>query len=150
MNQSILQLSNEIKDQSKKLEAKSSMKQELQSDLERNKDLYERKNLDLAKMLMAIDNLYSKCSEGTVRVKYNCEEFAEEVEPKNKKQKKAEEKARAKKEDDKKANDEESPMETKCKVAIQKLKSIISYTRDYQAIIQGCKERHPNASIFKK
>ena len=52
------------------------MKQELQSDLERNKDRYERKNLDLAKMLMAIDNLYSKCSEGIVRVKYNYEEFA--------------------------------------------------------------------------
>lgn len=54
--------------------------------------MYERKNLDLAKMLMAIDNLYSKCSEGTVKVKHNHEEFAEEAETKTKKGKKGDSK----------------------------------------------------------
>ncbi len=39
--------------------------------------MYERKNLDLAKMLSAIDNLYSKCNEGIVRIKHSHEEFAE-------------------------------------------------------------------------
>jgi hypothetical protein len=33
----------------------------------------------MAKMLMAIDNLYSKCGEGIVRIKHNHEEFVEEV-----------------------------------------------------------------------
>lgn len=88
MNQTILQLSNEIKDLSKKLEHKSNIKRDLQSELERNRDMYERKNLDLAKMLMAIDNLYSKCSEGIIKVKHNHEEFAEETETKAKKGKK--------------------------------------------------------------
>ena len=103
-------------------------------------------------MLMAIDNLYSKCNEGIVRIKYNYEEFAEETEPKNKKPKKTEEKGKAKKDpnEEKKADDEESPMETKCKLAIQKLKSILGYTRDYQAIIKECKERMGTNSLYKK
>lgn len=79
MNQNILQLNNQIKDYSKKLEHKTNQKTELQSELQRNRDLYEKKNLDMAKMLMAIDNLYSKCGEGIVRIKHNYEEFAEEV-----------------------------------------------------------------------
>lgn len=40
MNQNILQLSNEIKDISKKLETKSNIKRDLQSELERNRDMY--------------------------------------------------------------------------------------------------------------
>lgn len=92
MNQNILQLSNEIKDISKKLEIRSNTKRELQSELERNRDMYERKNLDLAKMLMAIDNLYSKCNEGVVRIKHSHEEFAEETETKSKKGKKGDKK----------------------------------------------------------
>jgi len=79
MNQNILQLNNEIKDYSKRLEYKTNQKRDLQSELERNRDLYEKKNLDMAKMLMAIDNLYSKCGEGVVRIKHNHEEFAEEI-----------------------------------------------------------------------
>lgn len=58
--------------------------------------MYERKNLDLAKMLMAIDNLYSKCNEGIVRIKHSHEEFAEETESKNKKVKKGDEKGKKK------------------------------------------------------
>ena len=30
-------------------------------------------------MLIAIDNLYSKCSEGVVRIKHSYEEFEEEI-----------------------------------------------------------------------
>lgn len=73
MNQNILQLSNEIKDYSKKLQNKVNQKQDLHSQLQRNRDLYEKKNLDLAKMLMAIDNLYSKCGEGIIRIKHSHE-----------------------------------------------------------------------------
>ena len=41
-------------------------------------------------------------------------------------------------------------METKCKLAIQKLKSIMSYARDYQSIIKECKERLSTSSGTKK
>ena len=97
MNQNILQLNNQIKDLSKKLENKVNQKQDLQSELERNRDLYQKKNLDLAKMLMAIDNLYSKCGEGIIRIKHSHEQFAEEVETKNKKPKKTQDKNKTKK-----------------------------------------------------
>lgn len=33
----------------------------------------------MAKMLMAIDNLYNKCGQGGVKVKHNHEEYADEV-----------------------------------------------------------------------
>ena len=157
MNQNILQLSNEIKDISKKLEIRSNTKRELQSELERNRDMYERKNLDLAKMLMAIDNLYSKCNEGVVRIKHNHEEFAEETETKNKKGKKGDKKGdeKSKKKDGndekkEKAEEDESNTELKCKLAIQKLKSIFAYTRDYRTIIDEYKKQVPTSVVFSK
>jgi hypothetical protein len=96
MNQSILQLSNELKDLSKRLESKMNAKQDLQSELERSRDQYERRNLDMAKTLMAIDNLYNKCSEGTVKIKHNHEEYADEVETKKNNKKKADDKTKKK------------------------------------------------------
>lgn len=162
MNQNILQLSNEIKDISKKLESKSNTKRDLQSELERNRDMYERKNLDLAKMLMAIDNLYSKCNESIVRIKHNHEEFAEETESKNKKGKKTEKKGEKKGEEkskkkegneekkDKVEEDDSSNTELKCRLAVQKLKSIFAYTRDYKAIIDEYKKEVPASVIFSK
>jgi hypothetical protein len=152
MNQNILQLSNEIKDLSKKYENKVNLKRELQSELERNRDLYEKKNLDLAKMLIAIDNLYSKCSEGVVRIKHSFEEFEEEIEAKAKKPKKEEKKAGKKGEgaETSKPEEEESNTELKCKLAIQKLKSIFAYTKDYRSILEEAKKQMPASSIFSK
>lgn len=157
MNQNILQLSNEIKDISKKLETKSNIKRDLQSELERNRDMYERKNLDLAKMLMAIDNLYSKCNEGIVRIKHNHEEFAEETETKNKKGKKTDKKTDEKtkkkevnEEKEKAEEDDSSNTELKCRLAIQKLKSIFAYTRDYKTIIDEYKKEVPTSVVFSK
>ncbi len=71
MNQGILQLNNELKDISKRLESKQNIKQDLHSELERSRDQYEKRNLNMAKMLMAIDNLYNKCGEGKVKIKHN-------------------------------------------------------------------------------
>ena len=153
MNQNVLQLSNELKDLSKKIQHKSNVKSELQSELERNRDLYEKKNLDLAKMLMAIDNLYSKCNEGIVRVKHHHEQFAEEIDSKNKKVKKTEDKTKNKKGDEDKKDkleEEESNTERKCKLAIQKLKSIFAYTKDYRTILEEYKKQNPNSHIMKK
>lgn len=99
-------------------------------------------------MLMAIDNLYSKCGEGVIRIKHSHEEFAEEIEAKSKKPKKAEEKGKSKKEgEDKKAEDEESNIEIKCKLATQKLKSIFAYTKDYRSILEEYKKQMPNTTI---
>lgn len=36
---------------------------------------------------MAIDNLYSKCSEGVIRIKHSFEDYADETEPKKAKKK---------------------------------------------------------------
>lgn len=151
MNQNILQLSNEIKDISKRLELKTNLKRDLHSELERNRDLYEKKNLDLAKMLMAIDNLYSKCSEGVIRIKHGHEEFAEELDAKAKKPKKSEEKPKKKPEDeDPHTQDEESNMEIKCRLAIQKLKSIFAYTKDYRSILEEYRKQMPASLSLKR
>lgn len=48
----------------------------------------------MAKMLMAIDNLYSKCGEGGVKVKHNHQEYADEVEVKKNGKKKNDEKGK--------------------------------------------------------
>ncbi len=45
---------------------------------------------------MAIDNLYNKCSEGTVKIKHNHEEYADEVELKKNGKKKVDDKAKKK------------------------------------------------------
>ena len=37
---------------------------------------------------MAIDNLYNKCNEGTVKIKHNHEQYADEVETKKNSKKK--------------------------------------------------------------
>jgi hypothetical protein len=47
-------------------------------------------------MLMAIDNLYSKCNEGIVRVKHSLEEHADESETKKVKTKKGDDKNKKK------------------------------------------------------
>lgn len=46
---------------------------------------------------MAIDNLYSKCGEGVIRIKHSHEEFAEEIQTKAKKTKKIDDKNKGKK-----------------------------------------------------
>lgn len=46
---------------------------------------------------MAIDNLYFKCQTGVIRIKHKEEEFIEEDQTKNKKNKKAEDKNKSKK-----------------------------------------------------
>ncbi len=61
MSQNILTLGNDNKELSKKHEEKINEKYKLQSELQISRDQYAKKNLDLAKILMALDNLYFKC-----------------------------------------------------------------------------------------
>lgn len=93
----------------------------------------------MAKTLMAIDNLYNKCSEGTVKIKHNHEEYADEVETKKNNKKKTDEKTKKKdattgKIDTNKV-DEENNVEHKCRIAVQKVRSIFAYALDYRKII---------------
>lgn len=48
-------------------------------------------------MLIAIDNLYSKCGESVIKIKHNHEEFAAQIDPRPKKGKKVDEKNKGKK-----------------------------------------------------
>ena len=87
MSQTILTLGNDNKDLSKRLEEKINEKQDLQSELERSRDQYAKKNLDLARILMALDNLYFKCQESPIRVRHDFEEYKNEKETKKTKKK---------------------------------------------------------------
>ena len=62
INQSILQISNESKELSRKLEDKINERNELQSDVEQTNELASKKNLNLGKILRAVDNLFYRCS----------------------------------------------------------------------------------------
>jgi hypothetical protein len=45
----------------------------------------------------------------------------------------------------------EDDMEKKCKLAIQKLKSILAYTKDYRSILEEYRKQMPASSVpFKK
>mgnify|MGYP006897124475 CR=1 FL=1 len=67
--------------------------------------------------------------------------------------KKTEDKTKNKKGDEDKKDkleEEESNTERKCKLAIQKLKSIFAYTKDYRTILEEYKKQNPNSHIMKK
>ena len=87
MSQTILTLGNDNKELSKKLEERINEKYKLQSELEISRDQYAKKNLDLAKILMALDNLYFKCGDSKIKIKYDYEEFKNENETKKNKKK---------------------------------------------------------------
>lgn len=55
---------------SRKLEDKIAERNDLQSDVEQTNELASKKNLNLGKILMAVDNLFYRCSEGNQRIKY--------------------------------------------------------------------------------
>jgi hypothetical protein len=52
-------------------------------------ELASKKNLNLGKILMAIDNLFYRCSEGNQRIKYKSEEHKSDKKNVPKKQSKA-------------------------------------------------------------
>lgn len=63
--------------------------------MSREKDA--KRNLDLAKILIALDNLYFKCSESGIRIKHDYQEFKNDKQAKKNK----------KKQDDKKKKEKE-------------------------------------------
>lgn len=82
----------------------------------------------MGKIFLAIDNLNYRCSENNYRLKYEFDDKGQ-MEKKESKQKKGEDNR----------NDEEISYEQKSKQASSKLKNIISYMRDFKAIIDEFK-----------
>ncbi|EGR32008.1 hypothetical protein IMG5_098340 [Ichthyophthirius multifiliis] len=78
-NQEILQYNNDIKDLAKKLEEKNNEKMQLLSVVEESNKKSCAKNLNLARTLMAIDNIYNRCVEGMVKIKQNYEDTQRQV-----------------------------------------------------------------------
>ncbi len=64
--------------------------------MDRSRDQLEKRNLNMTKMFMAIDNLYNKCGEGPVKIKHNHEDYADQVETKNNGNKKFDDKIKKK------------------------------------------------------
>lgn len=98
----------------------------MQSEVEQSNEDFSKKNLNLGKIFLAIDNLNYRCNENNYKLKY---EFDEKMgEKKEMKSKKLEGEGNSK-------NEEELSYEQKSKQASIKLKSITSHMKDFKSII---------------
>lgn len=84
-NHDILQLNNDIKEMQKKLEEKLSERAQLQQSVEASSNQASQKNMSLGRMLMAIENLYNRCQEGSSKIKHELEEPRQEKQKDSKK-----------------------------------------------------------------
>jgi hypothetical protein len=81
-----LTLNNEIKELSRKIEDKIKEKNDVQSEVEQSNEDFSKKNLNLGKIFLAIDNLNYRCNENNYKLKYEFDEkMGEKKEPKSKK-----------------------------------------------------------------
>ena len=147
MNQDILQLNNEIKELSRRLEEKTTERNQLQMDVEQSNEASSKKNLNLGKILMAIDNLYFKCSEGSQRIKHKYQEYLEPG-PDSKTSRKKEEKKQKK--DERSLESESVNYDQKARIASHKLKCIFNYMRDFKTIIEEFKKEKTAQAQAKK
>lgn len=114
----------------------------MQSEVEQTNELASKKNLTLGKILMAVDNLFFRCSEGNQRIKYESEEHKADKKNDMKKQSREVDKQKKKEE----APEDEASYEVKTKLAAQKLKSIFSYMKDFKIIL----DEYRKANATKK
>lgn len=73
-NHEILQLNNDIKEIQKKLEEKVAERNQLQGVYEASSNDSSNKNLSLGRILMAVENLFTRCYEGTQKMRHDFEE----------------------------------------------------------------------------
>ncbi|CAK68257.1 unnamed protein product (macronuclear) [Paramecium tetraurelia] len=139
----ILQFNNDIKELQKKLEEKVAERNQLYQLVEASANEASSKNLSLGRILMAIDNLFNRCQEGTQKIKHELEETKQENNKKEDKKVKKEDSKKQQK--DEKKEEEEDNYEVKSQQAMQKLKIISLYLNDFKKIIQGCKEDYKKA-----
>ncbi|CAD8125800.1 unnamed protein product [Paramecium sonneborni] len=135
-NHEILQLNNDIKDLQKKLEEKAAERNQIQSVYEATTNDASSKNLSLGRILMAVDNLFTRCQEGTQRMKQDFEEYKQDKQNKEKvKDKITNNKIQNQ---DLQFNDEDN-YELKSQQAAWKLKQIVQFMSDFKKIIDNCK-----------
>jgi predicted AlkP superfamily phosphohydrolase/phosphomutase len=63
-------LNNEIKELSRKIEERIKEKNDVQSEVEQSNEDFSKKNLNLGKIFLAIDNLNYRCNENNYKLKY--------------------------------------------------------------------------------
>ncbi len=79
-------MNNEIKELSRKIEERIKEKNDVQSEVEQSNEDFSKKNLNLGKIFLAIDNLNYRCNENNYKLKYEFDErMAEKKEMKSKK-----------------------------------------------------------------
>jgi hypothetical protein len=103
--------------------------------VETSNEEFSKKNLNLGKIFMAIDNLYFRCNENSYRLKHDFEDKQND-----KKEFKLSKKIEGEAPGTAKSEDEVS-FEQKSKVALAKLKSIVEHMRDFKAIIDMYKNK---------
>eukprot|EP01017_Pseudomicrothorax_dubius_P008853 TRINITY_DN12933_c0_g1_i3.p1 TRINITY_DN12933_c0_g1~~TRINITY_DN12933_c0_g1_i3.p1 ORF type:complete len:159 (-),score=51.65 TRINITY_DN12933_c0_g1_i3:45-521(-) len=117
----ILQLNNDIAFLQKRQEDLMNKKIDLQAGVESSNNEASSKNLTLGRILMAIDNIYQRCLEGSSIIRYDNEERRDEFEKV------------------KEPTDEEY-FAKKGELAMKKLKVIGNYMSDFNTIIQECRK----------
>jgi chromosome segregation ATPase len=142
----ILLLNNDLARLQKELDEVDNRKNDLQSQVEASSNDASSKNLSLGRILMAIDNLHSRCEEGVVRIKEDAKKETEKAERGHNEERKREEAPKPKKalESTKTMKDptttEEDDYLRKCEKAIDRLKKIGAMMSDFQDIIKECRD----------
>jgi DNA repair exonuclease SbcCD ATPase subunit len=133
MTNEILQLNNDIAIYQKKQEELVNKKSELQALVDLSNNEASTKNLTLGRILMAIDNIYSRCLEGTYKMRYEYEGEKPDAQQQQKPEQTSTKQMAAE------PNDAEY-FQKKGDEAIEKLKKIGNYMSDFARIITECRK----------
>jgi len=142
-NEEILTLNNELAGLTKDLDDVDKQKTKLQTQVEASSHQQSSKNLNLGRILMAVDNIHTRCEEGIVKIKDDAKKETEKVEKVD--TKKANTTIKSKKDKDGKdknngGQDEEDDFQKKADRAVKKLEEIAAMMGDFQEIINECKK----------
>jgi len=147
-NEEILTLNNELAGLTKDLDDVDKQKNKLQSQVEASSHQASFKNLNLGRILMAIDNISVRCLEGIVKIKDDAKRETEKGEKIDSKKDKANTKPKDGKEKKEGGQQgEEDDFMKKAEKALKKLEEIGNMMSDFQDIINEC-NKDPTA--YKK
>lgn len=151
-NEEILTLNNELASLTKDLDDVDKQKNKLQSQVEASSHQASYKNLNLGRILMAIDNIHIRCEEGITKIKDGAKKETEKGDKIDAKKKEANVKTKKDKDGkDKKEGkqqEEEDDFMKKAERALDKLIEIGAMMSDFQDIIKECEK--DNAAAKKK
>jgi len=143
-NEEILTLNNELATLTKDLDDVDKQKNKLQTQVEASSHQASFKNLNLGRILMAVDNIHTRCEEGIVKIKDDAKKEVEKVDKIDPKKDKTNTKTKKDKDGkDKKEitqQEEEDDFMRKAERALKKLEDIGAMMADFQEIINECKK----------